>query len=307
MDFAILILNYNGAHLLKRCIEKNLSAMKSCSYAGEMIVVDNASGDESEKLVNVYPEVQFYKCKENLVLYSYNQAVRDATKAQYVLLLNNDEWLDETSMERLIDCLRASPDNFLAVPKNVDPDTLDFQAGYFTVENKKGHLLLRNDNKATPGPHLMSLGCLGAYRRSTFLELGGFERLLLPFYWEDADLSYRASKAGFRCYYCPEATTEHMSQATISKFPSDFVHFTNRRNKLLFFYLNVSSWKLWINHVLHYPVFCLLEWIRGNPHYIQGLLWLLFHLPAVLKARSKRTALWKVPDESLVVSGEWEW
>ena len=49
MDYSILILNFNGAELLRKTIPHTLSVMENCPLAGELIIVDNCSTDISTR------------------------------------------------------------------------------------------------------------------------------------------------------------------------------------------------------------------------------------------------------------------
>ena len=50
-----------------------------------------------------------------------------------------------------------------------------------------------------------------------FLELGGFDSLLAPFYLEDTDLGYMAWKRGWKVLYQPKSVVYHEHRGTIGK------------------------------------------------------------------------------------------
>ena len=56
-----------------------------------------------------------------------------------------------------------------------------------------------------------------AFDRAKFLELGGFDRLLAPFYLEDTDLGYMAWKRGWKVLYQPRSVVYHEHRGTIGK------------------------------------------------------------------------------------------
>ena len=60
-----------------------------------------------------------------------------------------------------------------------------------------------------------------AFDRSKFLELGGFDELLAPFYLEDTDLGYLAWKRGWKVLYQPASVVYHEHRGTIGKHFSD--------------------------------------------------------------------------------------
>ena len=56
-----------------------------------------------------------------------------------------------------------------------------------------------------------------AFDREKFLELGGFDPLLEPFYLEDTDLGYMAWKRGWKVLYQPRSVVYHEHRGTIGK------------------------------------------------------------------------------------------
>ena len=56
-----------------------------------------------------------------------------------------------------------------------------------------------------------------AFDRAKFLELGGFDELLAPFYLEDTDLGYMAWKRGWKVLYHPRSVVWHEHRGTIGK------------------------------------------------------------------------------------------
>lgn len=303
LKYSILILNFNGEDFLTKCIEYTLEAMKHSSYSGELIVVDNASTDDSIKILEAFGnEIRVISMAENLVLCAYNDAVRQAN-GEILILLNNDEYIAKDFLDAVIKPFENNPEMFLVIPKTVDEGTHKYQAGLLDLEFKKGHFWLIQDfsNQESSMPSLRSLGCLGAYRKTLFIELGGFEPLFLPFYWEDADLSYRAAKCGWKILFEPKAITEHIGQATISKFIPARVRKTNRRNKLLFFYLNATDHYLWLKHFCFFPFFILHSLvIQRTLDYISGWIWIILHLPAILRVRRKRSLEFQLEDLKMI-------
>jgi len=301
--YSIMILNYNGEDFLERCVQHSLRAMERYSCPGEVLVVDNASSDSSLKILTPYSDrLKLISMESNKVLCAYNEAVKQA-RGDIIILLNNDEYIDEGFLEPLLSPFRNDPNLFLVVPKTVDEGTQTYQAGLLHLEFKKGHFWLKQEfseqEKSTPSQ--MNIGCLGAYRKEIFEELEGFEPLFLPYYWEDADLAYRAAKSGWNIHFEPRAITEHLGQATISRFIPAKVRKINRRNKILFFYLNATDPLLWLQHWLLFPFFLLRTiFIDRTLDYLQGWFWIIQKLPRILEIRVKRTQKFQKRDADLL-------
>ena len=95
---SIIVLNYNAGDLLLNCIK----SIKESSYENiEIIVVDNISSDGSQiKCQKKYPEIKLIQNKENLGYCGGNNIGIQASKGEFIVILNPDtvvepNWLDE--------------------------------------------------------------------------------------------------------------------------------------------------------------------------------------------------------------------
>ena len=304
MDYSILILNFNGAELLSSTIPHTLEVMKDCPFSGELMVVDNCSTDHSLDIATQYTcqGLRWFACKKNRVLISYNEAAQTA-RGRVIILLNNDEWIDHKFICKVLEQFKKdTKDLFCVIPMSLNENNSQYQGGLIGLEFKHGHYWILHDFKENQRKvsQTVVIGCLGAYDRKKFIEIGGFEPLLLPFYWEDADLSYRASKRGWKCRYVPEAITYHRNQATISKFNKSWINMINRRNKLLFFYLNCNDEIHWLQHLLKFPAFAIKELFKGRVDYFKALGWCLINWSQIYNRRKKRNAKNCLPDSELI-------
>ena len=86
----VIIVNYNGAHLLPDCL-RALDRQHADAAAFETVVVDNASSDGScELLARDFPWVNVIESPRNLGFAGgNNRALREVT-TPYAVLLNND-------------------------------------------------------------------------------------------------------------------------------------------------------------------------------------------------------------------------
>ena len=76
-----------------------------------------------------------------------------------------------------------------------------------------------------------------------FLELGGFDPLLAPFYLEDTDLGYMAWKRGWKVLYQPRSVVYHEHRGTIGKrFSEEQIQAVLKKNFLLFCWKNIHEW-----------------------------------------------------------------
>jgi len=232
VKFSIVIPNWNGQRLL----EKNLPAVLATN-ADEIIIVDNGSTDNSlQSIISLKsPKIKIVKNKENLgFARAVNQGV-EAAKNEIVVLLNNDVVPEKDFLTPLIEDFQD--EKVFAVSLN-EP-----QWSWAKGEWIKGFVEHQPGPK-TKNPHLSfwASGGSGAFRRNIWLELGGFDEIFKPFYWEDIDLSYRAWKRGYKVIWDPRSVVHHQHEGTIGvHFPQKYVDFISQRNQLLFIIKNITN------------------------------------------------------------------
>src|SRR5262245_60733399 len=101
---SIVILNYNGAKWLDRCLES--IRQQTIFERIEVIVADNASSDGSDqlaqKLLEGWPNGRFIANGGNLGYCAGNNRGAAAATGKYLFFLNNDTWLEADCLEKLL-------------------------------------------------------------------------------------------------------------------------------------------------------------------------------------------------------------
>ena len=115
---AIIIVNFNGAGHLERCLHSLHEHPPSTPT--EIIVVDNASTDGSAAVVEAWPGVRLLRLPRNVGFSAGNNAGIRATSAELLLLLNNDTIVPQGAIDRLVSRLDADPAAAIAGPRLVD-------------------------------------------------------------------------------------------------------------------------------------------------------------------------------------------
>ncbi|MBU4016908.1 glycosyltransferase family 2 protein [Patescibacteria group bacterium] len=97
---SIIIVNYNGKKWLKKCLD----SLYDQTYKNfEIIFVDNNSPDDSNDYIEEeYPEVKIIKSNKNLGFGGGNNLGIDRTEGEFILLLNNDTWLNNNFLENML-------------------------------------------------------------------------------------------------------------------------------------------------------------------------------------------------------------
>ena len=246
----IVIPNWNGQHLLGRC----LTALHAQTWRDfEVIVVDNGSTDGSVAYLRKhFPEVRLIANAENRgFAAATNQGIR-ATQSQHVATLNNDTEADPGWLAALVAGMKRAPDVGMCASTMLFADRPGVINSAGIAIDRAGIAWDRRggepDDPAAITPEEVFGPCAGAalYRREMLDAVGLFDEDFVA-YMEDVDLAWRARAAGWRCLYIPQARVLHHHSAT-GKEGSPFKSFHLGRNKVWLLAKNYPARELW-HHV----------------------------------------------------------
>jgi len=118
-------------------------------------------------------------------------------------------------------------------------------------------------------------GGSGVFDRQKFLDLGGFDTVFAPFYWEDIDLSFRAWRKGYKCIFEADAQVDHFHEKGAIKKSSSpfFIKVVAYRNQFLFVWKNIDNYFLIIQHILWLPYHIIRAALSFDFAFHLGLLW----------------------------------
>ena len=220
LPISVVIVSYNSRKLLSACLASIES--EPCS---ELIVIDNASSDGSDKIVRQdFPWVKLMQSKQNDGYGAAANLAIASCSSKYVLLLNCDTWLQPGTLQALCDYLDQHPQVAIVGPALANPDGTR-QASCFPFPTPLQILLketslskLLPDDLAKGSPDSTRavpwvLGAALAIRCSAFESVGGFDRSFFMYY-EEVDLCYRLSKSGWQTHFTPAATVTHIGGAS---------------------------------------------------------------------------------------------
>lgn len=186
----------------------------------EVILVDNASSDESVALVQRdYPEVVLVQLDENLGLTGgINRGIQVA-RGEIIAPLNNDTEVVSGWAEALVASLLDHPDAGMAASKMLlfdRRDTLHSAGDAYRVDGipvNRG-VWQKDEGQFDDDVYIWG-GCGGAvaYRRAMLDDIGLLDEDLFM-YCEDVDLNWRAQLAGYKCVFAPQAVVYHHLSAT---------------------------------------------------------------------------------------------
>ncbi len=218
----ILILNWNGKHLLKPCLD-SVSAIDYPNYS--VMVIDNGSTDNSVKMVKEkFSEVELLELENNNGFAGGYNRCFTRLKDEYsgfILLLNNDTEVDPTILSSFIQAKEMYGDNNLYGGKIFYQDTPNliwYAGGNVKLKRAKiSHRGIRQNDSAEFSKPLQTdyiTGCCLFTSMEVINQLNGFDERF-NMYGEDVDLCLRAKQKGIICYYWPDAKLWHHISASI--------------------------------------------------------------------------------------------
>ncbi len=247
MPVPILILNFNGCHLLAQCLPSLVCAAQASRYGAYLAVVDNGSTDDSRAyLAANYPQIPVYD-RPNLGLTSFNTVLAQLD-SEIVLLMNNDVKLDEFAIDRLVDPLlhqRGEANCFMTAPQCRKFDGVSYEGLKTAIRWRCGLIQAScfypgHETTVNQSGWTACAGPVMAIDRRIFLELGGFDPIYLPGRLEDLDLTFRAWLAGYHARYIPESMAYHYGGATfVDVLGQQGCDDLALRNTLLFIWKNL--------------------------------------------------------------------
>ena len=219
---SIIIPNYNGRQLLAQYLPYTITAIKNAGVHYEIIVIDDASTDTSvEFLQENYPEVTLIINAQNSGFsYTCNQGIA-AAQCQLILLLNSDVKLTPDYFEHQFKYF-AADDTFGVMGRIIDMEGDHIQDAarmpkFNGAKLKTDHFYYTNDPDAKLYSFYLS-GANALIDAQKLKHIGGFYELFSPFYCEDIELSIRAWKLGWKCYYEHQAICRHQVSASTKNY-----------------------------------------------------------------------------------------
>ena len=117
-----IIVTYKGRRWYERCF----SSLRESTIPVQTVVVDNASNDGTvEYIKHNFPEIHLIEANENLGFgKANNMGMRYALdhNCDYVLLLNQDVWIEPNTLEKLIDIHQRNPEYGILGPVQVNAE-----------------------------------------------------------------------------------------------------------------------------------------------------------------------------------------
>lgn len=242
---SIIIPTFKNKDLLIKNLKHNIKFFDGC----EIIVVNDDPNQSLKDELSEFKNIRLIENKTNLGFGETANLGVSQAKGSYVFLLNNDVLLQNNNFKQTIKLFEGNPKLFVVTFAQKEKN------GEIVGRNKifwsRGLLMHKKNESIKSGINAWGEGGCSIFDKQKFLQLGGFDELYSPFYWEDIDLSYRAWKAGYQVYFSSEVIVDHQHQSTIGKyFEEKAIKKIAYRNQFIFMFKNVTDKNLYFEFLV---------------------------------------------------------
>lgn len=281
-ELSIIIVNWNGGSLLRRCVETIAGSQPATTY--EVVIIDNASQDDSlDQLRSSRPlaplfaneQLRIFENSENRGFGAANNQGFALTGSPFVFLLNLDTEVPPGTIDTLMRTIKSDGKIGVCGPRILNSDgslqisaffnpprvwhTLLSQLKLYHLlpQRLRGELLLgrhwgHDRQRSVP----MLSGAAMLARREMIDRVGGFnERFHM--YSEDTEWCWRITKAGWKLVFVPDARLlHHGAQSSMKRWSSQERLKVRLEANYNFEHSVLPRWRVAANQLTNYVVVC---------------------------------------------------
>ncbi|HSW70360.1 MAG TPA: glycosyltransferase family 2 protein, partial [Gammaproteobacteria bacterium] len=204
-------------------MDECLGSLEKQSLNANIVVVDNASTDDSVKIVRKHTDVDLVELSHNRGFAGgVNAGIGFALAqgADFVALFNNDAVADKDWLKNLVDAAKKDKKIGIVTCKllHFDGKKIDSTGDFYS---SWGFPFPRGRDEKEEGQYdgqreiFSGSGGASLYRAEMLKEVGLFDEDFFA-YFEDVDLGFRAQLAGWKAVYEPSAKAFHRIGGTSS-------------------------------------------------------------------------------------------
>ena len=188
MRLSVILLNKGGRHYRMQ----NLENLLRCGF--ESIVSFEADPDNYniEEFAQRFPCVKFVVPLEKATDGELINIGMSEVKSDYVLVLRDSLAISECVITPRLAAKLIENQPFCIAPHLLSPSAPSFP-NVFVPTVRNSELVVEPSTTLADGiDTLFPFDCIGLYNRQKFIQLGGYDYTILPPYWQNLDLSFRA-------------------------------------------------------------------------------------------------------------------
>ncbi len=252
MNLSIITINYNGSQDTIKLLD-SLKNQENKNF--NILVIDNASDSENVAILDEYinqnrqhfSAIELIKNKLNLGFSGGNNVgIQKAllNGAEWVLLLNNDAWLEKDFFVRLMPELNSTTQDICGIPLIEGASTA--YCGKIEWLKPTLHHVYEPISKLNQ-KSIYAIGGAVAIHKRVFEKIGLMDEKYF-LYFEDADFSKQATNAGFKITILQNIKAHHTVSSSTHKLGSPLLLKYHYRNALYFnlkngpWYIKIAVW-----------------------------------------------------------------
>lgn len=209
---SIIIPAYNQFVLTYDCIKSIVQNSEFDNY--EVILADDFSNDDTIRISEVIDNIHIVRNQSNLkFLLNCNNAAKHA-RGEYILFLNNDTQVMQGWLTPLIEVMDKDRKVGIVGAKLIYPDGKLQEAGGIVWKDASAWNYGNGQNPLRPEFNYLKevdfiSGAAIMTRRDLWEQIGGFDKVLAPAYYEDVDYAFNVRKHGYKVVYQPLSQVIH--------------------------------------------------------------------------------------------------
>ena len=199
---------YNQVDFTIRCLKSIQDKPSKASV--EVIVLDDASHDETPKILPGIPGIRYIRNEGNLgFLLSCNRAASEA-RGDYLIFLNNNTEVQKDWLDYMLAVFERCELVGIVGPKVIYPNGRLHEAGGLIWRDGSATNFGWNDDPLKPEYNYVretdycSAVCI-MIKAALFNGLEGFDELFASAHYEATDLSFKVRQSGYKVLYQPAA------------------------------------------------------------------------------------------------------
>ena len=293
MKIYTIIVTYNAMRWIDRC----LKSLQESTVSTSVIIIDNRSTDGTREYIpKHYKDIIWMPQETN---FGFGQAnnigLRYALKhnADFVLLLNQDGSLHPNALQHMLD---ASDGDSLVAPLQLNGDGTRLDEMFRSVFRNTSSTIIDDiliSNKLNKSYQMGEIGAACWFMPIRLINnIGGFNPLFFQ-YSEDNNYYQRMLYHRVKVLLAPHA---HMYHDRILHGNVQAYNNKRIRRDLIFTICNINK-SLWICIANCLRIFarCYIHELPRHKYipgtYLMGILWIIFHIPSIIKSRHKEKAI----------------
>jgi O-antigen biosynthesis protein len=209
---SIIIPAYNAWEMNYTCIKAIKENSLGVSY--EVILGDDCSTDETKDIGSYIENIVAVRNEKNLGFLQNCNHAATFSKGKYLVFLNNDTEVRAGWLTALTELLEKDSSIGMVGSKLIYPDGRLQEAGGIIWNDASGwNYGHKQDPEAPEFNYVKEVDYISGasimIRKDLWSEIGGFDTLYSPAYFEDTDIAFEIRKRGYKVVYQPQSEVIH--------------------------------------------------------------------------------------------------